>query len=124
MSVSEMRNELKMLQKEHADYQPVSKMKKSDISGLIERLKFKRETTPLMALPKHKPVIVSESDEEIMGLEKVKPVKTIKVKNNVKVVKEDKVKEVKVNVKADDKPVVKEDVKERMARIRAMKKKE
>jgi hypothetical protein len=49
MSAKEMRDELKALRKEHSDYRPVSKMKKGDISELIQRLRAGREETPNVA---------------------------------------------------------------------------
>jgi len=51
-SVGELRAELKALRKSHPDHKPVSKMAKADISGLIERLKHKEETTPSMGMEK------------------------------------------------------------------------
>jgi hypothetical protein len=46
MSAAELKAELKSLRKEHPDYTPVSKMKKGDVSALIQRLKAGREETP------------------------------------------------------------------------------
>lgn len=48
-SLSEMRAELKALRKEHAEFGPVSRMKKGDISASIERLRGAREETPAVA---------------------------------------------------------------------------
>ena len=48
MGVKEMRDELRALRKE-AGARPISKMKKSDISSEIERLKAGREETPAVA---------------------------------------------------------------------------
>ena len=45
MSLADLRKELKELRKGAADYKPVSRMKKGDISAQIERLKGIRETT-------------------------------------------------------------------------------
>ena len=44
-----MRAELKALRKEHAEFGPVSRMKKADISASIERLRGAREETPAPA---------------------------------------------------------------------------
>lgn len=44
-----MRDELKALRKEHPDHRPASKMKKGDISELIQKLKAGREETPNVA---------------------------------------------------------------------------
>jgi hypothetical protein len=49
MSAAELRSELKSLRKEHPDHAPVSKMKKKDVSDLIQRLKAGREETPPVA---------------------------------------------------------------------------
>ena len=48
-SASELRAELKALRKEHPDHMPVSKMKKGDVSALIQRLKQRVEETPPVA---------------------------------------------------------------------------
>ena len=47
MSLSELRAELKALRKEHV--KPVSRMKKSDVSAEIERMRRAREETPAPA---------------------------------------------------------------------------
>ena len=49
MSAADLKKELKALRKEHPDYTPVSKMKKGDVSALIQRLKAGREETPNVA---------------------------------------------------------------------------
>ena len=49
VSAAELRAELKAIRKEHPDHRPVSKMKKSDISELIQRMKAGREETPNVA---------------------------------------------------------------------------
>lgn len=49
MSAAELRAELKALRKEHPDHAPVSKMKKKDVSDLIQRMKNGREETPPVA---------------------------------------------------------------------------
>lgn len=49
MSAADLKKELKALRKEHPDYTPVSKMKKGDVSALIQRLKMGREETPNVA---------------------------------------------------------------------------
>ena len=48
-SLAEMRAELKKLRKESKDHHPISRMKKSDISAQIERLRGHREETPAAA---------------------------------------------------------------------------
>lgn len=111
-STAEMRAELKVMRESSVDHVPVSRMKKADISGAIERMKHLTESTPAIAQTKKtlpdsmKPekkvkVVESESDEE-------KPVAVKGTKKPI-VVKE----------KA---PAAKESMKERMDRIRAMKK--
>lgn len=49
MSAKEMREELRALRKEHPDHRPVSKMKKGDISEMIQKMKAGREETPAVA---------------------------------------------------------------------------
>jgi len=49
-SLAEMRNELRELRKSHPEHKPVSKMRKADISSMIQRLKVGREETPAPAL--------------------------------------------------------------------------
>ena len=49
MSLSEMRAELRELRKSHPDHKPVSKMRKGDVSEMIQRLKAGREETPAVA---------------------------------------------------------------------------
>lgn len=49
MSLAEMRAELKKLRKESKEHHPISRMKKSDISAQIERLRGAREETPAAA---------------------------------------------------------------------------
>ena len=49
MSLSEMRAELRELRKSHPDHKPVSKMRKGDVSEMIQRLKVGREETPAVA---------------------------------------------------------------------------
>ena len=51
-SAAELRAELKALRKEHPDHTPVSKMKKGDISDLIQRMKMRVEETPAVAAVK------------------------------------------------------------------------
>ena len=54
-SAAELRAELKMLRKSHPDHTPVSKMKKGDISDLIQRMKMRVEETPPVAAVKSAP---------------------------------------------------------------------
>lgn len=114
-STAEMRAELKVMRESSVDHVPVSRMKKADISGAIERMKHLTESTPAIAQTKKtlpdsmKPekkvkVVESESDEE----------KQVAVKGTKKPIV---VKEVKEKA-----PAAKESMKERMDRIRAMKK--
>jgi hypothetical protein len=64
MSAAELRAELKALRKEHPDHAPVSKMKKKDVSDLIQRLKMGREETPLPAATGGAPPKMYESAVE------------------------------------------------------------
>jgi hypothetical protein len=49
MSLAEMRAELRELRKSHPDHMPVSKMRKGDVSEMIQRLKAGRAETPAVA---------------------------------------------------------------------------
>jgi hypothetical protein len=46
-SLKEMRDELRELRKEHPEHKPVSKMRKADISSMIQKLKVHREETAM-----------------------------------------------------------------------------
>jgi hypothetical protein len=48
-SLAEMRAELRELRKSHPEHKPVSKMRKADISSMIQKLKVGREETPAVA---------------------------------------------------------------------------
>jgi hypothetical protein len=113
MSVQDMRAELKMLRQDHPDYRPVSKMKKADISSLLEKMKQSTETTPMIAMTKGDPVKPAKGE-----------VLKVKAVSESKVTKLPEAKAKKVHVeehhKVDEKPK-KEGIKERMARLRAMK---
>jgi hypothetical protein len=108
-SVGELRAELKALRKEHPDHMPVSKMKKTDISDVIERMKGKSETIPTIALDKETRSVASEKAKEKKELKEPKEHKMVK---DVKVKKDHKEKPVESH---------KESVAERMARVRSMK---
>ena len=49
-SLKEMRDELRELRKQHPEHMPVSKMRKADVSSMIQKLKVHREETPAPAL--------------------------------------------------------------------------
>jgi hypothetical protein len=49
-SLKEMRDELRNLRKSHPEHMPVSKMRKADISSMIQKLKVGREETPSVGL--------------------------------------------------------------------------
>jgi hypothetical protein len=111
--LAEMRAELKLMRQEHPDFKPVSKMKKADISSLLEKMKQSVEITPAIALTKDEPTKPAKG--EVL---KVKAVSESKVAP-MKMKAEPKMKE-----KKEEKPVEeakkKETMAERMARIRAM----
>ena len=48
-SAAELRKELKELRKSHPEHMPVSKMKKSDVSEMIQKMKLRLEETPPVA---------------------------------------------------------------------------
>jgi len=62
-SAAELRAEVKALRASHPDHMPVSKMKKADLSSLLEKLKHNTETTPMMA--QEKKVMKAPKDEVI-----------------------------------------------------------
>lgn len=49
-SLKEMRDQLRELRKQHPEHMPVSKMRKADVSSMIQKLKVHREETPAPAL--------------------------------------------------------------------------
>ena len=113
-STAEMRAELKVTRESSADHIPVSRMKKADISGAIERMKHLTETTPAIAQTKK-------------GLpDSMKPEKKVKMVESASSSDEEKPMKVskKPLVVKEKAPAAKESMKERMNRIRAMKKKD
>lgn len=140
-SAAELRAEVKALRASHPDHMPVSKMKKADLSSLLEKLKHSTETTPMMAqekkvmkapkgeviqMPKEmiasdKPKKAKKHAEQIsVSDEEEKPMKAMKEKKEKKEshVKSKSHVTSKSHVKDDDK---KTKMKEKMAKIRAMK---
>jgi hypothetical protein len=122
-----MRAELKLLRSEHPDFMPVSKMKKADISSLLEKMKQHTEITPAVAKTKGEPTKPAKGDAtapkvKAMSAEakesKVMPLKE-KAEKPMKAMKEKAPKE-----KEMSEPKKKESIAERMARIREMRKKE
>jgi hypothetical protein len=114
-STADLRATLKVMRESSADHIPVSRMKKADISGAIERMKFLTETTPAIAQTK-KGVLPDAMKPE----KKVKMVESASSSDEEKPMKVSK-KPLVVKEKA---PAAKESMKERMNRIRAMKKKD
>lgn len=140
MSAKEMREELRALRKEHPDHRPVSKMRKGDISEMIQKLKAGREETPNVASITNAPAkmykSVSESIHkakeeefpvEISGGEKASPKKKVVASVAVKKAKVDVMPEPKMKaVKKAEPPAKKggkgsEEMKAKMAAIRAKK---
>jgi len=70
MSVNDLRAELKLLRSEHPDFMPVSKMKKADISQLLDRLRVQTEITPMMAQEKEKKTKIFKDENIKMPKEK------------------------------------------------------
>jgi hypothetical protein len=124
MSVQDMRAELKLLRQEHPDHQPVSKMKKADISSLLEKMKQKTEITPATAMMKAEPM----KEKGDATAPKEKPMKAEKAMKEPK--KAEKKDAAPKKAEKAEKPMKekeskkKETIAERMARIREMKKKE
>lgn len=145
-SAAELRAEVKALRASHPDHAPVSKMKKADLSSLLEKLKHSTETTPSIA--QEKKVMKAPKDEviqmpkEMIATDKPKkaPKKAKKQleqisvsdeeekpKKAMKEKKEKKESHVKSKSHVTSKSHVKDDgdkkskMAEKMARIRAMK---
>jgi hypothetical protein len=118
--LAEMRAELKLMRQEHPDFKPVSKMKKADISSLLEKMKQHTEITPAIALTKDEPTKPAKG--EILKVKAVSESKVAPMKEKAKAEPKKKA-EAKKEEKHEE-PKKKETMAERMARIRAMKKKE
>ena len=111
-STAEMRAELKVMRESSADHVPVSRMKKVDISTALERLRLKTETVPAIAQMKaEKPAKVSKTVSMIESESDTEKPMVVKASKKAIVAKE----------KAP--AAAKESMKDRMDRIRAMKKK-
>jgi len=116
--LAEMRAELKLMRQEHPDFKPVSKMKKADISSLLEKMKQHTEITPAIALTKDEPTKPAKG--EVLKVKAVSESKVAPMKE-----KEESKKKAEPKMKEkEEKPVEeakkKETMTERMARIRAM----
>jgi len=141
-SVADLRAELKVLRENHMEYMPVSKLKKANISEMIGMLKAKTQTTPAAAQMK-KTLKVDKSSMEMPvskgagaspasgkatkkhhsshdGYTEVEE-DVVKSKKSYPTMEHKKKALVEGN-KSSQKPKVKESMKERMARIRSMKK--
>lgn len=131
-SAAELRTELRAAMKAHKDYQPVSKMAKSDVSALLQRLKVHTEETPAAGMMRDeskriKPSSVSakKAKEEGFPVElhsekKTKAVAILEPKPEKKV---EKKAEKSVEKKAESNKITKgsDAMREKMARIRALK---
>ena len=138
-SAHELRAELKNLREQHPDYKPVSRMKKADISSLIERMKQHNEITPAIAMTKNDPV--KPAPGEIKKVKAVNKSMVEKLPKDKKAKAEPKVKaepktKAKANIVSELEPLVKHEktkekvepkekisMAERMAKLRAMRKK-
>ena len=99
-SAAELRAEVKALRKVHQDHQPVSKMKKSDLSGLLEKLKHNAETVPMMAQHQEKKVPKVPKDEVIKM-----PKQMVAEDKPKKAVKKAKKEDDKISVSDEEKPM-------------------
>jgi hypothetical protein len=63
-TLAEMRDELRKLRREHPEHKAVSKMRKADISSMIQKLKVSREETPNVAATGSAPAKVSRAAVE------------------------------------------------------------
>jgi hypothetical protein len=118
-SVGELRAELKALRKEHPDHLPVSKMKKNDITDVIEKMKRMTNTTPSVVIDKETRAEATHKSAEKKAVKEPKESKEVKDVKDSKPKKEPKAKKDKSSTSSDEKPQVKESVAERMARVRA-----
>jgi hypothetical protein len=137
MSLSEMRAELRELRKSHPDHMPVSKMRKGDVSDMIQRLKAGREETPAVASITSAPAKVYKSAVESVKTARAEEIpveihehkakasqtKAPKAKAH-KAKAEPKAKEVPKEAKASRPAKGSEEAKARMSAIRMAKKKE
>ncbi len=65
-SAAEARAELKLLRESSCDHMPVSRMKKADVMGALERMRMITETSPAPALMRKKtPAMVAESESDV-----------------------------------------------------------
>lgn len=108
-----MRDELRELRKEHPEHKPVSKMRKADISSMIQKLKVHREETPaVMATPAAPPKMYKSAVKSVkeakdcefpleMHAPAPKAMKTPKTKKETPVAKAKAEKNVIVSERAD-----------------------
>jgi hypothetical protein len=118
-SVGELRAELKALRKEHPEHMPVSKMKKNDITDVIEKMKRMTNTTPSVVIDKETRAEATHKSVEKKAVKEPKEVKDKNENKESKPKKEPKAKKDKSSSSSDEKPPAKESVAERMARVRA-----
>lgn len=94
-SAAELRAELKALRKEHPDHKPVSRMKKHEVSDLIQAMKTKLEETPPVAAIASAPLKEYKS-----AVESVKKAKATEFPIAIKGVKAEKEKKEPKSLKA------------------------
>ena len=134
MSLSEMRAELRELRKSHPDHKPVSKMRKGDVSEMIQRLKMGREETPAVASVTSAPAKMYKSavesvkearaDEFPVAIHEHKAKASQTKAPKAKAKAEPKAKEAPKEAKASRPAKGSEEAKARMSAIRQAKKKE
>jgi hypothetical protein len=133
MSLSEMRAELRELRKSHPDHKPVSKMRKGDVSEMIQRLKAGREETPAVASVTSAPAKMYKSAVESVKTARAEefPVEIHEHKAKASQTKAPKAKAPKAEPKEASKEAKAsrpakgtEEAKAKMAQIRQAKKKE
>lgn len=126
MSLSEMRAELRELRKSHPDHMPVSKMRKGDVSEMIQRLKAGREETPAVASIRSAPAKMYKSAVESVKVARADefPVEIHEAKAPKAKAKAPMAKEAPKESKGSRPAKGSEEAKARMAAIRQSKKKE
>lgn len=125
-SASELRAELKVMRETHPDHKPVSKMKKADVAHALERMKMMTETTPAIAMTRKEAPAMMKSESAEKPKKASKKEKVVEPESESDVEEAPKKSVMKVEKKKDGAPApapekAKESMKDRMARIRALK---
>jgi hypothetical protein len=118
-SVQDLRAELKVLREGSKEHMPVSKLRKADVSELIAKMKSHTMTTPAAAMMK-KTTKMPKDEVVKMPVEPKMKMSHKKHDGYTEVQEDMHIKKAKAPVQNVAKP--KESMKEKMAKLRAMKK--